>query len=148
MNVNQLKDSRFLKKEDVGNGLLVTIAEVYEENVAKEGAPEEFKWCIKFHEHDKPLVLNATNGQIIAKIAGSEESDAWTGAKVVLYNDPNVSFGGKITGGIRVRAPRNLPAQGQTASAGKQAGRGRKPAQQPIPEPDPADAVADADCPF
>lgn len=29
---------------------------------------------------------------------------------MVLYDDPNVSFGGKLVGGIRVRAARNQAA--------------------------------------
>ena len=63
------------------------------------------------------MVLNSTNAQLIAKIAKSEETDHWTGVKVVLYNDPSVSFAGKITGGIRVRAPRGKAAQQQNAPA-------------------------------
>ncbi len=53
-----------------------------------------------------PLCLNWTNLQLIARIANDENSDNWPGTKIVLYDDPNVSFGGKIVGGIRVRAPK------------------------------------------
>jgi hypothetical protein len=106
--VSDLKSSKFLKKEDVGAGALVTIRKVTQENVAKEGAPEEPKWCLHFDEFDKPLVLNSTNGQIIGKITGIEDNieTGWIGHKIVLYDDPNVSYAGKITGGIRVRAPK------------------------------------------
>ena len=106
MNINQLKNSNFLKKEDVEPAKLVTIEDCSQVNVAKEGAPEEMRWALYFKEMDKPLILNSTNGQIIAKITGSEESDDWYGQKIVLYHDPNVSFGGKLVGGIRVRAPK------------------------------------------
>lgn len=109
--ISQMKASKFLKRDDVGRGMLVTIADVREENIAKEGAPEELKWCIHFEETDKPLVANWTNLQLIAKAAQDENSDNWAGVKVVLYDDPNVSFGGKITGGIRVRAPRSPVTQ-------------------------------------
>lgn len=110
--INDIRKSSFLKKEDVGVGALVTISAVKQENVAKEGAPEEHKFCLFFEEFDKPLVLNSTNAQIIAKITGHEDDieSNWLGAKIVLYNDPNVSFGGKITGGIRVRAPKTQQA--------------------------------------
>ena len=134
MKVSELKSSKFLKKDDVGNGVLVTIAGVEQVNVAKEGAPEELKWCMHFNELDKPLVLNSTNGQIIEQITGKDDSDDWAGAKIVLYNDPNVSFGGKLTGGIRVRAPKVKP----TAKA--------KPA--PEPEPPANDEPAGDDFPF
>ena len=108
MNINDLKTSKFLKKEDVGVGMLVTIASVGQENVAKEGADPEMKAVLHYEELEKPMVLNSTNGQIIAKITGAEDNieTAWIGAKIVLYNDPNVSFAGKLIGGIRCRAPK------------------------------------------
>ena len=28
------------------------------EDVAKQGAPEELRWCLSFDETDKPMVLN------------------------------------------------------------------------------------------
>lgn len=105
-NINSMKSSKFLKRDDVGRGTLVTISTVREENVAKEGAPEELKWCAHFDELEKPMVLNWTNLQLIARIAGDDDSDNWKGVKIVLYDDPNVSFGTKIVGGIRVRAPK------------------------------------------
>ena len=105
-NINELKTSKFLKKEDVGEGALVTIHGVTKHNIAIEGAPEDLKYCLTFDELEKPLVLNSTNGQLIAKITGEDEMDNWSGKQVVLYCDDNVSFQGKLVGGIRVRAPK------------------------------------------
>lgn len=98
-------------------------------NVAVEGADPEYKWTMSFQETDKPMVLNSTNIQLCAKACDSEDTDDWIGKKVVLYDDPNVSFAGKLTGGIRIRAPRN---------------------QQPAPTPKPSGAFADMadDIPF
>jgi hypothetical protein len=50
--------------------------------------------------------LNATNIQLCAQICGSEDTDFWIGKRIVLYTDPNVSYQGKLIGGIRVRAPK------------------------------------------
>jgi hypothetical protein len=133
VNIAELKESKFLRKEDAGAGILVTIREVHQANVAKEGAPEEMKWVMSFDETDKPLVLNSTNGQIIAQITGSPESDNWTGVKVVLYHDPNVSFGGKLVGGVRIRAPRKQPVPVT----------GKRPPAMPTPKAAPAAPVAD-----
>lgn len=105
-NISEMRESKFLKKEDVGTGALATIAGCQQYNVAKEGAPPENKWCLTFHELDKPLVLNSTNTQVCAQVCGSEETDDWIGHRIVLYTDPNVSFQGKLVGGIRVRAPK------------------------------------------
>ena len=108
MNLNDLKKSNFLKKEDVGAGVLVTISGITQENVAKEGAEPDMKAALHFQELDKPLVLNSTNGQIIAQITKQTDDieKNWIGHKIVLFNDPNVTFSGRLVGGIRVRAPR------------------------------------------
>jgi len=104
MNVNELGTSKFLTKHDVDPPVLVTIVGCEKMNVAMETQAPEEKWTMTFKELDKPLVLNPTNGQLIAAITGSEESDGWIGKQIMLYNDPTVSFAGKLTGGIRVRA--------------------------------------------
>ena len=108
MNLGDLRTSKFLKKEDVGEEALVTITAITRENVAMEGAEAEYRAAAHFQELEKPMILNSTNGQIIARIAGTEDDIevAWRGVQVVLYNDPNVSFGGRLVGGIRVRAPK------------------------------------------
>lgn len=108
MNISDLKTSKFLKKEDVGAGVLVTISSLTRENVAMEGADQDMKCAVHFEELDKPLVLNSTNGQIIAGITGYQDDieKNWIGQKIVLYTDPNISFNGRLVGGIRVRAPK------------------------------------------
>lgn len=103
MNIAKLKNSRFITKEDAEPPIGVTIKGVSKQNVAPEDKPEDYKYCLTFEELDKPLVLNTTNGQLIAKALGSEETDAWTGQKICLYHEPNVNFGGKLIGGIRAR---------------------------------------------
>lgn len=136
MHISQLKQSRFLTRAEVGRGALVTIKEVFQDNVAKEGAPEELRWCVAFDELEKPMVLNSTNGQIIAQITKNEDTDGWNGHKIVLYDDPTVSFGGKLVGGIRVRAPRNQPATAPThGPMGKPVNRTAAPTQAAPPAP-------------
>ncbi len=126
-NIAVMKSSNFLKKEDVGEGTLVTIRNVSQENVAKQGAPEELKWCVHFDEFDKPMVCNAVNSQLIAKFCGSEETEDWAGKKVILYDDPTVSYAGKLTGGIRVRAvPKAQQAPVQRPAVQGASGSGSK----------------------
>lgn len=110
--IGEMIESKFLKKEDVGGerGVLVTIANIGEVNVAQEGAEPVLKWALEFRELDKPMVLNKTNIQACAKACDSDNTDNWMGKQVVLYEDPNIQFAGKITGGIRVRAPRTQAA--------------------------------------
>ena len=132
MNVSELKQSKFLTKNDVMPPVLVTMREVTPVNVAQEGAEPDNKFALHFDELEKPLVLNSTNGQIIAAITGSQESEGWAGKKIVLYNDPNISFGGKLTGGIRCRAPKNAPV---TTTALQDAKQGA-PAPAPVESDD------------
>lgn len=103
MKISEMKDTRYLKKEDCGEGgIVVTIAGLKQENVGADDA-EEMKWILFFKEKLKPMVLNWTNTQLISKALGSDETDEWIGKKIVLYNDVSVSFGDRLVGGIRVR---------------------------------------------
>jgi hypothetical protein len=104
--ISEMTPSKFLKQSDVVNPVLWTVSGCMQQNVAKEGAEPEPKWCLTFYESDKPLVLNSTNIQLCAKVFESEDTDHWVGQRIVLYVDPNVSFGGKVVGGIRVRKPK------------------------------------------
>lgn len=110
-NVNEMIESKYLKKEDVGSGVLWTIASLDKQNVAQQGEPPEYKWTVHFEESRKPLVLNTTNINLLALICGSHNSDDWIGRRVVLFNDPSVSYAGKMIGGIRVRAPQGKAAK-------------------------------------
>lgn len=127
---SEMRESKFLKKEDVGRGILATVAGCVQKNVAKDGADPEMKWCLTFRETEKPLVLNSTNVQLCEHIFGSDDTDHWIGKRIVLYTDPNVSFQGKLIGGIRVRAP--------------------KPHAAPPPPPPPpvVDDITDDEIPF
>ena len=135
---SEMRESKFLKKEDVGAGALMTISTCEQYNVAKEGAPPENKWCLTFAEADKPLVLNSTNIQLCERIFGSDDTDQWLGHKIVLYTDPNVSYQGKVIGSIRVRAPRVKPVVAKAAPV--------KAA--PVAPPEPVSELMDDDIPF
>jgi hypothetical protein len=121
MKTSELKQSKYLKKEDCGEeGILVTITGLKQENVALEGKPDELKWIMHFNEA-KPLVLNTTNTQLIEKALGSDETDDWIGQKIVLFHDENVSFAGELKGGVRcdVTRTKRYHAKGKPAPAGK-----------------------------
>jgi hypothetical protein len=101
--VNDLRESKYLTQSDVEPAVDVTISGYSQVNMAKDGAPAEMKWVLSFAELPKPLTLNSTNGGLIEAITGSGDFDGWTGKRIQLYRDPLISFGGKVTGGIRVR---------------------------------------------
>lgn len=106
---DQMNEGKYLKKEDFPQPALLTIAGFKRENVARDDEPQEMKWVVSFQEIDRGLALNVINTQLLKTATGRDSSEESVGCKVVLYNEPNVSMGGKLVGGIRIRAPRNLP---------------------------------------
>jgi len=103
MRIGQAFPSSYLKKEDVGNGVNLTIKDVKVEDVGGNKDPADQKPVIYFHESDRGMTCNKTNAEIITQIMGTDDTDQWIGKQICLYDDPTIFFGGKITGGIRVR---------------------------------------------
>lgn len=120
MKIGEMKQSKYLKKEDVGSGTVVTIAKIDQQDVSMENDPPELKYVLFFQEavngEHKGMVLNWTNIQLCARACGSEETDDWIGKQIELYDDPNVSFGGKLTGGIRIRSTEQRKAEAKTGT--------------------------------
>lgn len=104
--LGEMLQSKYLKKDDVEDDMVVTIVGTKKANIAMDDQEPDIKWLVKFKELEKPLVLNSTNTQLIFKATGTDDTDDWVGKQVKLYVDENVSFGGKLVGGIRVRVPR------------------------------------------
>jgi len=126
MRIGEMKESKYLKKEDAGTGKLVTIISLEQQNVAMEDQSPDMKWIIHFKEFTKGMVLNWTNIQLLSKAVGSEETEDWIDRQVVVYEDPNVGYGGKIVGGIRIREVRKAKST-------------EKPMAAPTPTTIPAD---------
>ena len=110
-NINEMMPSKFLKITDVPDPVIVTVLGVKQMNVAREDQEPEYKWAIKFKEFSKPMVLNSTNLNTAARVFGSMNTDDWNGKEIVLYNDENVSYAGKQTGGLRFRGQDKAPVR-------------------------------------
>ena len=75
------------------------------ENLEGDHGDEE-KTIMGFVEEGyKPMVLNKTNSQLIPLLTGAENPGEAKGKQVNVFNDITISFGGRITGGIRLRKP-------------------------------------------
>ena len=99
----EFSNSRFLKKDDLGEGeQVVTIINVTEENVARDGDPEDIKLVAHLVEFDKPVVLNWTNMSTFADITGTDEFTTWKNFRAVIFNDLTVHYGNE-KGGIRFK---------------------------------------------
>ena len=105
----------YLKRRDLEDGpLMLTIASVDKVTFeARNGKPAESKWVLTFATDPiRKHGLNKTNLSLLAKGLG-KRTGAWIGAEIEVYWDETVSFGGQLTGGIRVRVPK--PAKRPTA---------------------------------
>jgi len=105
--VTEMIESKFLRKEDIDDDIIVTIRGVKLEDMPGDG--NERRWVLSFRELPKGLVLNVTTIRVLDKAYGGDTDD-WTGKKVVLYVDPNVSFKGQVVGGLRLRPQRTVKA--------------------------------------
>lgn len=111
-NISDMVQSKYLKQSDIPDPVIVTVQGVKQTNLAKEGAPQEVKWIIKFNEFEKPMVLNVTNMRVAAKVLGSDETNDWKGKEIVLYTDLNVTnLNGEIVGGLRFRGQEKAPVK-------------------------------------
>lgn len=107
-------ESKYLAKSDVGeDGVILTIKGFHREMVKGDDGDEE-KTVLHFVEDVKPMILNRTNAQLLAVVTGAKIAGEAKGKQIVVYNDPTVGFGGKITGGIRIKkiagTPKPMPA--------------------------------------
>ena len=123
---DKYKNTKFIQQSEINNSphgcILVTINNITEENVAPESRPERIKYVLHFKENYKPWAPGVETLGVINQIAGTGNVDDWSGTKLVLYIDPNVSFQGKVTGGIRCRTPKGQPETQQLPEQSSQNG--------------------------
>jgi hypothetical protein len=100
--------SKFLRKEDFDEDRVMTIRGVKLEDMPGDDGQQ--KWVLYFREEAKGMALNVTTIRVLEKAFG-DDSDQWVGKKVKVYVDPNVSFGGRVVGGLRLMPPKNTAAR-------------------------------------
>lgn len=134
-------NSNYLKKDDVGeDGVILTIRGFAHETIKDENGQPEQKVVLHFVEQGyKPMVVNSTNAQLLKIATGCLTAGEARGKRVVVYNDPNVSFGGKVTGGLRIKRIPGPPAQPrqpqQAGRPGKTQGLSMTTGRPPEPPP-------------
>ena len=165
-NINNLSTSKYRTKEDVGTGRLVTITGYKQQDVSKESDPSDVRYILTLDdgkpEGCKPVVLNKTNGNRIAEIMhtihgvtrdlqqdedgemcpANEQFQNWTGKKIILWNNPDIEFQGKRTGGIRVREPASTTPGTMSPPQQQQYNEAAPPA--PVDDTDYSDFPEDA----
>jgi hypothetical protein len=107
MKIDALFPSKYVKAADLGGKpITLTIAKLAIEKMG-HGAEEERKPVLYFQKATKGLVLNRTNGMIIASLHGPE-TDHWVGKRITLYPTTVRAFGA-VQDCIRVKE--EIPAQ-------------------------------------
>jgi hypothetical protein len=104
-------NSKYLTKDDVGEEGLVLTIKGFRMETLKGDDSEEDKMVLHFVEDMKPMVLNRTNAQLVGVCTGAKTAGEARGKQIVVFNDPTVSFGGKITGGLRIKKISGPPRQ-------------------------------------
>jgi len=102
-------NAKYLKKEDVPSPVNTSILWTKEEEVTAPGKGTEKRLVLYFDGVKKGLVLNMANAEALAEITGTDDYEKWADTRVQLYVDPDVTYGGKKIGGIRIRKPLSGP---------------------------------------
>jgi len=97
--VSESFSGQWMSAVDVGRSMKAVILEVTEETVG-QGADKKTKLVVWFKGQEKGLILNKTNGSILAEIYG-DETDDWKNKRVVLMTQ-KVEYQGKRVDGIRI----------------------------------------------
>ncbi len=102
--MKDVKNSKFLTKEDFPEPRELTVKGHTKENVARDNEPQKIKVIMYFEEMTKGVSLNVTNSRAILSICGLPPTADFiecNGHKVTVYNDPNIMMGDEVVGGIR-----------------------------------------------
>jgi hypothetical protein len=96
-------DAQYQKKEDLSDPVDTTLLWIKEERVTAPGKDTKTRLVAYFDGLPKGLVLNTTNCETLADITGTDDPNEWKDVALQLYVDPDVNYGGKKAGGIRIR---------------------------------------------
>lgn len=94
-----------------GEEKTVTITRVNREVVNGPDGKREECTIVHFEEPEKPLVLNACNGKMISKVAGTPYVEQWAGVRIVLAVEKVKAFGDVVDA---VRVQNRKPPRKQT----------------------------------
>jgi hypothetical protein len=104
-----LGSGHYLKKEDLSDPVDTELLWVKEETVTAPGKDTTTRLVAYFEGLSKGLVLNTANCETLAEITETDNPNEWKDLALQLYVDPDVKYGGKKTGGIRIRKPAPVP---------------------------------------
>jgi hypothetical protein len=115
LKMSDMFPSSYLGKDDVTPPLRAVIGNIWMDDVQGEDGVKR-KPIVSFADAGiKHMILNVTNTSILIDAFG--DTDLWIGKVIEIYYDPNVMFGPKRTGGIRLRIPNGPQSQAPAGPA-------------------------------
>jgi hypothetical protein len=102
MKRNDALPGKYLAKEDFETPTQVQIMGVEMEDVEGDHGTER-KPVLYINGNNRGMILNGTNWDKIVELTNEPDSDNWKDLAIEIYHDPDVMFGRKKVGGIRVR---------------------------------------------
>jgi hypothetical protein len=133
--LDKLYGSKYLGAVDLGDKKIRTrIWKIRKEPMQQQGGkPERAKLVLYFATLEKPMVLNATNKNVLVEKLGRNPTD-WKDAEVGLFT-VDTQFQGKPTKGLRLKVlsvPKAASKPAPKAAASKSVS---KPASKAAPKP-------------
>ena len=111
-----ISTGHYLKRESVSaEGDTHTVIKCVEEEINSADGGSETKWILYLSDL-KPLIMNATNIRRAVAAFGTAEVNDWGGKPLIVYDDDSVEYGGKVVGGVRLRA---VPAKAKAKAKSK-----------------------------
>ncbi len=91
--------------ESVDQVLTLTVGAIEKKTVSakKKDAPDEVLLIAKWVEDYKPMIVNVNNSKVLVAFSGSHYVEDWIGVKVDVYFNPDVTYMGETTGGLRFK---------------------------------------------
>lgn len=97
-------ESKYLKHQELdGQDWVVTIDRVERHEMKSRDGKQEKKFVLFFREHEKGMILNATNMNTLYKLFNSDDSDDWAGKRIAIYTKEDIEMGGELVPGLRIR---------------------------------------------
>jgi hypothetical protein len=115
-------ESQYLTRADLqGRPFRLKVRAINEQPIGEEQKVKPVLW---FEKTEKGMVLSAQINLDTMEIAFGDDMDNWIGKTIEIYDDPNVSFRGKRTGGIRIRIVQPSPVSPPPATSAPRLGLG------------------------
>ena len=102
MKMSEMFPSKYLKAGDIPSGREVSVV-IRDLLMVQIEGEDEPKPCLYFHGAKKGLIVNKTNGLVLAQALG-DDSAQWLGKAVTLFAT-TTQFAGKLVPCVRLRIP-------------------------------------------